>query len=797
MTGFLSILGGRRRDRDGRGGRPRRVRHLGPSSSGWKGVTCPPRSGPAAPPAPPQVLSAQDVEILLERAARASASEDAIIAVVDRNGPILGVRVEAGVSPAITGEHRDARLRHRRRPGQGPHRRLLRQQPGPADLADDPVHQPDDDDPARDRVEPEHHRPELAPARARLRRPDRHEGALPARVMFTPQVDLFAIEHTNRDSIISPGADRIRGTADDIPLREPVQRRPGVRARRARSSPRRSRTASSRACCRTPSRAASARCRAASRSSRTARSSAASASSSPGRPASPPRRTRPSTTPASSTRRSPTASLEAEYIAFVAAGGSKTAGVSFNTPAKNRALGLPSFPAGATFDLPFGRIDLVGITLDIFGGHGRQGPRNLVDSGRGLGLGDPDERPAQPAGRPRRATRLLGGEPVPEGWLVPPHDSADGTLTAADVTAIVERGIAEANRVRAAIRLPLDSTARMVFAVTDTTGEVLGLFRMPDATVFSIDVAVAKARNVAYYADPAQLQPIDQVPGLPRRRRVHQPDVPLPGRAALPRGDRQPPARPVLDPQRDGRPHGRGPPARLGLPDRARVRRLQPAVELPRPVQRGQPERDRLLPRQRAALQGHRRRRRPRPGRRPRRQRRRRRPGRRRDVPGGDRLPAAVQRPPRRSGLRPRRPPAVPEVQPAAPRPRRPAARPAGEAQADPIRPGSAAACPPPMSAGSTSSAGRPSRWPIPRGGRPATGPAAPDDVNEGPRMRRPIRCLVFASGLAAVSPGQSALGGHFFHRAGRGRRPPASPAVSSTRIAARGIRSASRPTRT
>jgi uncharacterized protein GlcG (DUF336 family) len=37
---------------------------------------------------------------------------------------------------------------------------------------------------------------------------------------------------------------------------------------------------------------------------------------------------------------------------------------------------------------------------------------------------------------------------------------------------------------------------------------------MPDATVFSIDVAVAKARNVAYYANPTELQPIDN-PGVP------------------------------------------------------------------------------------------------------------------------------------------------------------------------------------------------------------------------------------------------------------------------------------------
>jgi uncharacterized protein GlcG (DUF336 family) len=96
-----------------------------------------------------------------------------------------------------------------------------------------------------------------------------------------------------------------------------------------------------------------------------------------------------------------------------------------------------------------------------------------------------------------------------------PHDSADGTLTAADVTAIINRGIAEANRVRAAIRLPLNSTAKMIFAVTDKSGNILGLYRMPDATYFSFDVAVAKARNVAYYANPAELQPIDKLPNVP------------------------------------------------------------------------------------------------------------------------------------------------------------------------------------------------------------------------------------------------------------------------------------------
>jgi uncharacterized protein GlcG (DUF336 family) len=54
-----------------------------------------------------------------------------------------------------------------------------------------------------------------------------------------------------------------------------------------------------------------------------------------------------------------------------------------------------------------------------------------------------------------------------------------------------------------------------VFAVADLRGNIVGLYRMPDATVFSIDVAVAKARNVAYYANPSLLQPIDQIAGVP------------------------------------------------------------------------------------------------------------------------------------------------------------------------------------------------------------------------------------------------------------------------------------------
>src|SRR6185312_15709830 len=100
-----------------------------------------------------------------------------------------------------------------------------------------------------------------------------------------------------------------------------------------------------------------------------------------------------------------------------------------------------------TFALPFGRIDLVGITLDIFGGHGLQGPRNLVSAGlqyaQRFGQGNANsgtDLPVDPAG-----DLLLPGTPVASGWLVNPHDAPDGTLTAADVVAQVQRGIEQAN----------------------------------------------------------------------------------------------------------------------------------------------------------------------------------------------------------------------------------------------------------------------------------------------------------------------------------------------------------------
>jgi uncharacterized protein GlcG (DUF336 family) len=72
-------------------------------------------------------------------------------------------------------------------------------------------------------------------------------------------------------------------------------------------------------------------------------------------------------------------------------------------------------------------------------------------------------------------------------------------LSAAEVQTILDNAEATANVTRAAIRLPIGSRARMVIAVADLDGTIIGLRRMPDSTVFSIDVAASKARNMAYF----------------------------------------------------------------------------------------------------------------------------------------------------------------------------------------------------------------------------------------------------------------------------------------------------------
>ena len=119
-----------------------------------------------------------------------------------------------------------------------------------------------------------------------------------------------------------------------------------------------------------------------------------------------------------------------------------------------------------------------------------------------------------------RAASVPGGEYVvapragaaaPDGFLIAPRESA--TLTAVEVEQIITAARERAERTRAVIRLPLGSRSRMAIAVGDIEGNILGLFRMPDATVFSIDVAATKARNAVYFSSEERLP--DDLPGVP------------------------------------------------------------------------------------------------------------------------------------------------------------------------------------------------------------------------------------------------------------------------------------------
>ena len=97
----------------------------------------------------------------------------------------------------------------------------------------------------------------------------------------------------------------------------------------------------------------------------------------------------------------------------------------------------------------------------------------------------------------------------PGGFLVGPN--AGSALSSADVNEIIMNAVATASMTRAVIRLPPDSRTRMTIAVSDLDGTLLGLYRMPDGTVFSTDVAASKARNVVWFSTTGARD----LPGVP------------------------------------------------------------------------------------------------------------------------------------------------------------------------------------------------------------------------------------------------------------------------------------------
>jgi uncharacterized protein GlcG (DUF336 family) len=171
-------------------------------------------------------------------------------------------------------------------------------------------------------------------------------------------------------------------------------------------------------------------------------------------------------------------------------------------------------------------------------------PGNVFVDGIRLPFLGPDQRltfdsRGLPTGIRRPSEARAGGddgafviEPVdggctPNEYLVGPM--AGSTLSATEVDDIIQRSIATARRTRGLIRLPLNSHARMVFAVADTDGTLLALYRMPDATIFSIDVAVAKSRNVIHFSS-------EGLPGVPAGTAVTNRTIGFGGQPLFPPG---------------------------------------------------------------------------------------------------------------------------------------------------------------------------------------------------------------------------------------------------------------------
>ena len=479
---------------------------------------------PPIPPSPDStvVLSTSDVNQLLERAAAASASNDAIIAIVDRDGNILGVRVESGVAPAITGNDgilvfaidgavAEARTGAFFANDQAPLTSRTIQFISQSTITQREV----DSNPNIPDPNSTVHGPGFVA-------PIGIGGHFPPGVLNTPQVDLFDIEHTNRDC-------HRHQTAGRGPLQHPARRRSSPACATSAAGLLRLQCVCIETLPTTRNRAASPRCPAAFRSTRTASWSAASASSSPAQTGFATEENSSLSTSYDPTQAGP--SLEAEYIAFRGgrrqSDGQRSRRHSRRHRAGRRASTCRS--AASTWSASLCRFRPGG------GVTGRQtwlqvGAALWASAIRNSGIDAPVDPPA--------ASRCQRGKPVPDGWLATPHaGSGPGVqLTAADVTQIINQGIAQANQTRAAIRLPLGEPHAAWSSPSPTTqGNVLGLYRMPDAH------GLLDRRGRRQGAERRLLRRPGPAPAArpgarhPGRRRVHQPHLPLPGRAALSR----------------------------------------------------------------------------------------------------------------------------------------------------------------------------------------------------------------------------------------------------------------------
>jgi uncharacterized protein GlcG (DUF336 family) len=79
---------------------------------------------------------------------------------------------------------------------------------------------------------------------------------------------------------------------------------------------------------------------------------------------------------------------------------------------------------------------------------------------------------------------------------------AGSNLTQSDVQRIIQQAAAQAARTRAAIRRPVGAAAQVFISVVDLDGSILGIWRTPDATIFSYDVSAQKARTALVFSNP-------------------------------------------------------------------------------------------------------------------------------------------------------------------------------------------------------------------------------------------------------------------------------------------------------
>lgn len=130
----------------------------------------------------------------------------------------------------------------------------------------------------------------------------------------------------------------------------------------------------------------------------------------------------------------------------------------------------------------------------------------------GVAPQDPAKEPPPPVSWP---TAKLGGVTGEVRFKIikdPVSGNIDGQprLTASEVSAIISAAAARAQESRAGIRLPVGRPVQVFISVVNNPGKagvapaVLGVFRTPDAPIFSYDVSVQKARTALFYSSSSR-----------------------------------------------------------------------------------------------------------------------------------------------------------------------------------------------------------------------------------------------------------------------------------------------------